>query len=275
VSPGIQLGDRQHSAGKLFIGEGAGAGRWGKSGQSRDHDIPYPLAHFCCCFLRGVRPGGGQNVCFSCLAIYLFRTHARPQNSGFHKIASRISGSLPALATAGSGGRWHFFCSRHTQLWLKTPPTKRDVKGPVNCPDLKGRPPCSGPSSTYSRNGVPIVDEFLFPRHANVEHNSSKIGRPIYRPSNPRPSDAILCDRFSGMVGENAESVACGQLALPDWGMGPEMLEPMERQNRPLVAYIFPQNRGSLRRLASRDPRLLDDVGACQTSQYNLGHRFV
>jgi len=25
-------------------------------------------------------------------------------------------------------------------------------------------------------------------------------------------------------------------------GMGPEMLEPMERQNRPLVAYIFPQN---------------------------------
>jgi hypothetical protein len=177
VSPGIQPGDRQHSAGKLFIGEGAGAGRWGKSGQSRDHDIPYPLAHFCCCFLRGVRPGGGQNVCFSCLAIYLFRTHARPQNSGFHKIASRISGSLPALATAGSGGRWHFFCSRHEQLWLKTPPTKRDV-----------------------------------------------------------------------------EPVAAG--------MGPEMLEPIERRNRPLVAYTFPQNRGNSRRLARLNPRLCDDIGA-------------
>ena len=25
--------------------------------------------------------------------------------------------------------------------------------------------------------------------------------------------------------------------------MGPEMLEPMERQNRPLVAHTFPQNR--------------------------------
>jgi hypothetical protein len=26
-------------------------------------------------------------------------------------------------------------------------------------------------------------------------------------------------------------------------GMGPEMLGPMERQNRPFIAYIFPQNR--------------------------------
>jgi hypothetical protein len=44
----------------------------------------------------------------------------RPQNSGNPRIASRISGSLPALATAGSGGRWLFFCSSSTQLWLKT-----------------------------------------------------------------------------------------------------------------------------------------------------------
>jgi hypothetical protein len=63
-------------------------------------------------------PGGGQNVSVSRLTITLFRTHTRPQNSGFRKIATRISGSLPALATAGSGGRWHFFCSRNTQLWL-------------------------------------------------------------------------------------------------------------------------------------------------------------
>ncbi len=67
---------------------------------------------------KGPVRGGGQNVCFSCLAIFIVRTHARPQNSGFCKIASRISGSLPALATAGSDGRWHFFPPRHTQLWL-------------------------------------------------------------------------------------------------------------------------------------------------------------
>ena len=50
----------------------------------------------------------------------LIRTHTRPQNSRFCRIASRISGSHPALATAGSGGRWHFFCSRHEQFWLRT-----------------------------------------------------------------------------------------------------------------------------------------------------------
>lgn len=53
---------------------------------------------------KGPVRGGGQNACFSCLAILIVRTHTRPQNSGFCKIASRISGSLPALATAGSGG---------------------------------------------------------------------------------------------------------------------------------------------------------------------------
>jgi hypothetical protein len=71
--------------------------------------------------LSGVRGGaGGQNVCFSPYSIYLFRTRVRPQNWGFCKIASRISGSHSAIATAGSGSRWHFFCSRNTQLWLIT-----------------------------------------------------------------------------------------------------------------------------------------------------------
>ena len=134
---------------------------WGKSGYSKHRDIPVPHAH---------------------------------ASTKFRESRS-ISGSLPALATAGSGGRWHFFCSRNTQLWLQ---------------QQQGRPPCSGPLLANSRNGVPIGDEFFCPRHANVEHSSSKIGRPTYRPRNPRPSDAVLCDRFSGMVVKNAESFAFG-----------------------------------------------------------------
>ena len=47
-------------------------------------------------------------------------------------------------------------------------------------------------------------------------------------------------------------------------GMGPEMLEPMERQNRPSLARIFPQNE-----TIDDDgkPRMLFHVGANDTNQ--------
>ena len=79
VSLRIRPGNQQHSDWEKSIGEGAVPGRWSKSGSRRP-------------------------------AISCARASNRPQNW-------RITGSLPALATVGSGGRCLFFCPCNTHLW--------------------------------------------------------------------------------------------------------------------------------------------------------------
>lgn len=129
--------------------------------------------------------GGGQNLVDAGLTIPCSRTCTRPQNW-------RISGSLPALATAGSGGRCLFFCSRNTHLWLKRTPTKRGSSqtirtgrsrphcrhfGRVSCRQTLGpRLPCLNTSPLVT--WVHVANLFpVFPPHTSKVQTADACGR--------------------------------------------------------------------------------------------------
>ena len=74
---------------------------------------------------------------------------------------------------------------------------------------------------------------FLFTQHTVVVENNNAAIR--------------VCVRGAGLsgnllpIGNKLQQFACACEVLA--GMGPELLEPMERRNRTSLARIFPQNR--------------------------------
>ena len=126
-------------------------------------------------------------------------------------------------------------CGAVVRIWI-TPTSRYPVPARTNLHKIGEYP---GPSQ-HLRPSAVVVDGTFFVHGTSNCGENKKGSPPCLGPS--RPVCGMVSHRAINFSAHDMQMLNTTAAAVPS-GMGPEMLERMERQNRTLTAYTFPQNR--------------------------------